>query len=593
MSKKVLKGGEFLVKETDYKDVFIPEEYSEEQRMIAKSTSDFIAKDVRPFVERLDEHEEGLLRKMMEQAGELGLLGISIPEEYNGFGHNYVTSGYVAEQVAAGFCFSVAFSAHTGIATLPILYYGTEEQKQKYVSKLATGEYIGAYCLTEPGAGSDANSGKTKAIPTADGKHYIVNGQKMWITNGGIADVHIVFAKIEDDANLSAFIIERKWDGVVVNTEEKKMGIKGSSTTQIFYNDVKVPAENLLGVRGDGFKIALFILNIGRAKLASAVVGGCKSITTSAVNYANERKQFGKLISTFPAIQFKLAEQVIKTFAAESATVRTLQATDDAMQMYMEQGMDKKKASLEGIRQYGIEASILKVFASEALDYIVDEAVQIYGGMGYSAETDVERSYRDARINRIFEGTNEINRMVIVGELLKRAMKGELNLLQPAMEVAKELVGIPDFGNPLTDYYEVKHDLLKRFKKSILMVAGGAMQKLGAGLQEEQELLFNLADLIINTYVAESFVLRVQKLESMKGSEAVVLYKDMLDVFVYDAAWENYKTGVDAINSFAEGDEKRGMMMGIKRFTKVDDLNIKDARRRIAKKLVEDNKYSF
>ena len=591
--KKILQGGEFLIETTDFNDVFIPEEFDEEQRMMAQTASDFVYKEVRPVIDRLDDQEEGLLTKLMKQAGDLGLLGVSVPEEYEGFGQNYVTAGLISEEISHGFSFSVAFSAHTGIGTLPILYYGTEAQKQKYVTRLGSGEYVGSYCLTEPGAGSDANAGKTKAVLSEDGKNYLVTGQKMWITNGGIANTHIVFAKIDDDKNLSAFIIESTWDGIEIGAEEHKMGIKGSSTTQIFYNDVKVPVENLLGKRGDGFKMALYILNIGRAKLASGSIGACKAVINESVQYANERKQFGKLISSFPAIKYKIAQQAILTFTAESATYRALQATDDSMKSYAEQGMEKGEAALEGIRQYGIEASILKVFASEALDYIVDEGVQIYGGMGYSAETNVERAYRDSRINRIFEGTNEINRMVIVGELLKRAMKGELDLMTPAMEVADELMGIPDFGSGSTDFYESKHDLVKRLKKLVLMVAGAAIKKYMDKLNDEQELLFNAADMLITVYVAESSLLRVQKMESMKGADAVKLQKDILDVFFYDKAWEMYKTGVDAVNSFAEGDEKMGMLMGVKRFTKTDSVNVKDARRRIADKIIEDNKYSF
>jgi len=591
-TKKAIKGGEFLIRETQAHEIFIPEEFNEEQRMMAQSTHDFVYREVRPVIDRLDNHEEGLLLDLLRKAGEQGLLGVSVPVEYNGFGQNYVSAALISEEISHGFSYSVAFSAHTGIGTLPILYYGTEEQKQKYVSKLATGEYIGAYCLTEPTAGSDANSGKTKATLSADGTHYVLNGQKMWITNGGIAHIQIVFAKIDDDKNLSAFIVERNWDGISLGAEEKKMGIKGSSTTMVFYNNVKVPVENLLGKRNEGFKMALFILNIGRAKLASAAVGACKAVINSSVNYANERKQFGQLISTFPAIQHKLAEQAIKAFAAESATYRAMQATEDAMANLVESGMEKSVAALEGIRQYGIEASILKVFASETLDFIVDEAVQIYGGMGYSAETDVERAYRDSRINRIFEGTNEINRMVTVGELLKRTMKGELNLMEPAMNVAKELMDIPDFGNPLSEYFELKHDAIKRFKKAALMVAGAAIQKFMDKIEKEQELLFNVADILINTYVAESFLLRVEKLEKVHGKSDEVL-RNMLDVFMYDVAWKNYKSGTDAIHSFATGDEKMGMLMGIKRFTKIDGVNVKDARRSIAQRITEANKYCF
>ena len=593
MSKKIIKGGEFLVKETLAEDVFIPEEFNEEQRMMAQTCRDFVDTQVIPVVDQLDTHDRELLSKLLKDAGELGILGVSLPEEYEGFGQNFVTSMRTAEEMGSAFSFAVAYSAHTGIGTLPILYYGTEEQKKKYLPKLATGEYIGAYCLTEPDAGSDANSGKSKAELTEDGKHYKLNGVKMWITNGGVADVYIVFAKIGDDKNLSAFIVEREWEGVVVGADEEKMGIKGSSTVQMYFNDVMVPVENLLGERNGGFKIALYILNLGRIKLGAAVLGGSKGILNNAINYANERKQFGKKISSFTAIQHKLAEMAIQIFAGASLTYRASQNVDDEKEALIAEGVQKDKAYIEAIRQYAIEASIAKVFDSEVLDYVADEGVQIYGGMGYSAETPVEKAYRDARINRIFEGTNEINRMVIVGEILKRAFKGEIDLLNPAKEVAKELMGIPDFGSPSMDYFEEKKKYMANFKKAILMISGAALQKYGAKLNDEQELLFNAANMLMWTYAAESMMLRVEKLSKMYDEEKLALYKDMLDVFIYDMSFKINKEGVDAINAFAEGDEKMGMLMGIKRFTKVEGVNVVAARRRIAKKMIDDNKYSF
>jgi len=593
MDKKTLKGGEFLVKETSYENVFIPEEFTEEQNMMAETTRDFVKTQVLPNIDKIDNHDTALLKKLVKDAGELGLLGISVPEEYEGFGQNTVTSMKVAEEMGAGFSFVVAYSAHTGIGTLPILYYGSEEQKKKYLPKLASGEYIGAYCLTEPGAGSDANSGKSKAILSEDGKYYTLNGVKMWITNGGIADVQIVYAKINDDKNLSAFIVESSWDGITIGAEEEKMGIRGSSTVQIYYENVKVPAENLLGERNGGFKIALNILNLGRLKLGGGTVGAAKAVITSSINYANERKQFKTPIAQFGAIKHKLAEMTILTFAAESLTYRATQNIDDAIQSYIAGGMDKGKASLEGLRQYAIEASIAKVYGSEVLDYVVDEGVQIYGGMGYSAETDVERAYRDSRINRIFEGTNEINRMVMVGELLKRAFKGEIDVLTPAKAVGEELMGIPDFGDTTQDYFELKKKAIINFKKAILMVAGAAAQKYQDKLQNEQELLFAAADMLMLTYAAESFMLRVEKLENMKGADKVELQKLMLDVYMYDAAAKIKKFGDDAVNSFAEGNEKMGMLTGMKRFTKVDGVNVIAARRKIADKIIEENKYPF
>ncbi len=590
---KALKGGEFLIKETRAADIFIPEEFNEEQKMMAQTCKDFTETQVLPNVEQLEHHDNELLTKLLKDAGELGLLGISIPEEYDGFGQNFVTSMLTVEEMGKGFSYAVAYSAHTGIGTLPILYFGNEEQKKKYLPKLATGEYIGAYALTEPDAGSDPNNGKTKAVLSDDGKHYILNGSKMWITNGGIADLFIVYAKIEDDKNLSAFIVERDTPGFTFGAEEDKMGIRGSSTIQIFFDNAKVPVENLLGERNEGFKIALYILNLGRIKLAAATTGAAKATIDASVQYANERKQFGTAIANFGAIKTKLAEMVIRTFATESLTYRASQNIDDAIEQLISDGMDKGRAAIEGIRQFAIEASIAKVFGSEALDFVVDEGVQIHGGMGYSAETVVERAYRDSRINRIFEGTNEINRMVAVGELLKRGMKGEIDLLTPAKEVAKELMGIPDFGSTTMDYFENKHKYIVNFKKAILMVAGAALQKYTTSFQNEQEIMLNVADMLMHTYAAESTLLRVEKLAGMYDEKKLAIYKDILDVFLFDTAYRINKIGIDAVNSFAEGDEQAGMLMGMKRFTKVNPVNVKEARRRIADQLIEANQYNF
>lgn len=591
--QKALKGGEFIIRETKANDVFIPEQFDEEQRMIADTCRDFVTKEVHPVIDQLDTHDNDLLRQLLEKAGELGLLGVSVPEDLEGFGMNFVTSMLVTEEISRGFSFSVAYSAHTGIGTLPILYYGNDEQKEKYIPKLATGEWVAAYCLTEPGAGSDANSGKTKAKLTDDGKHYIINGQKMWITNGGIADLFIVFAKIDDDKNLSAFIVEKEFGGITLNPEEEKMGIRGSSTRQVFFEDCKVPAENLLGERDGGFKIALNILNIGRIKLAGGSIGAAKGTLGYAVNYSNERKQFGQLISSFGAIKYKIAESAIRLFATESATYRASQNIEDAIQMYMDEGMDKGKANLEGIRQYAIEAAIMKVLGSETLDYVVDEGVQIYGGMGYSAESPVERAYRDSRINRIFEGTNEINRLLIVDMVMRRAMKGELDLLGPAKAVAGELLDIPDFATGAETYYEEKHKYIKNFKKAILLVAGAAAQKFMMKLAEQQEIIMNISDMAIQAYAAESALLRLEKLEGMKGEEAVKLQKDIVDVLLYDVADRIHKYGRDAVNSFAEGDEHTGMLMGLKRFTKVAPVKVVEKRRRIADKVIDENSYCF
>ncbi|QKJ29514.1 acyl-CoA dehydrogenase family protein [Mucilaginibacter mali] len=589
-----IKGGEFLIRETPANSIFIPEEWNEEQQMIAQTCTDFLAQNVVPNLARIDEQEEGLMPHLMEEAGQLGLLSISIPEEYGGFGKDFKTSMLVTEKLGAGNSFSVAFSAHTGIGTLPILYYGNEEQKAKYIPKLASGEWKGAYCLTEPGAGSDANSGKSRAKLSADGKHYLITGQKMWITNAGFADVFTVFAKIDDDENLSAFIVEKGFEGLSLNTEEHKMGIKGSSTRQVFFNDCKVPVENLLSERQNGFKIAVNILNIGRIKLGGATIGASKEIINLAVKYANEREQFGRPISKYGAIRYKIAQQVIRTYASESAIYRASQNMEEATEHLIATGMDPIKAKLKGTEQFAIEAAIIKVDASETLDYVVDEGVQIYGGMGYSAEAPMDRAYRDSRINRIFEGTNEINRMLTVDMMLKRAMKGELDLMGPAQQVAGELMSIPDFGASEEEtLFSKEKKYIANFKKAVLMVAGAAVQKLMMQLAKEQEVLMNLADMLIELYVAESLQLRVEKLVGMRGEEACALQLDMMRVFINDAAEKIMHSGKEALNSFAEGDERRMMMMGLRRFTKTEDVNTTAARRNIAAKVIEENKYCF
>ena len=591
--EKAIKGGEFIIRDTKPENIFIPEEWNEEQKMIASMCDDFIEKEVVPHVERIDKMEEGLMQSVLDKAGELGMLGMSVPEDLGGMGVDFKTSLLATEKLGKGYSFSVAYGAHTGIGTLPLLYYGNEEQKKKYIPKLASGEWKAAYCLTEPSSGSDANSGKTKAELSEDGKTYTLNGQKMWITNGGFANFFTVFAKIGDDKNLSAFLVEADSEGISLNPEEKKMGIKGSSTRQVFFNNVKVPAENLLSERGNGFKIALNILNIGRIKLAAGVLGGAKDAITHTIKYANEREQFGRPISKYGAIRYKIAEQVIKAYVVESATYRAGQNIDDAIESYMEDGLSKAEATLKGIEEFAPECAILKVAGSECLDYVVDEAVQVYGGMGYSAEAPVERAYRDARINRIFEGTNEINRMLTVDMVLKRAMKGELDLMGPAQKVAGELMSIPDMGDLPEGTFANEHKVLKGFKKTILMVAGSAVQKLMETLAKEQEVLMNIADLSIMTYMAESVLLRVEKLISKKGEEACEHEIAIVKTYFYDTADKINKAGKDAINSFAEGDEAKMMLMGLKRFTKTDSFNPKESRQKIATRVIESNKYDF
>ncbi|MCU0442302.1 MAG: acyl-CoA dehydrogenase family protein [Bacteroidia bacterium] len=593
LTKKTLKGGEFLIKETHASDIFIPEEWNEEQRMIAQSCRDFLATEIWPILDRIDSQEEGLMVELMNKAAALGLLGLNVPEQYDGFEKDFVTGMLATETLGAGHSFAVAFAAHTGIGTQPILYYGNEAQKQKYIPKLASGEWKGAYCLTEPGAGSDANSGKTKAKLSPDGKHYIINGQKMWITNGGFADVFTVFAKIDDDENLSAFIVEKSFGGITLNPEEHKLGIKGSSTRQVFFTDCPVPVENLLSDRGNGFKIAVNILNMGRIKLAAAAIGAAKETASKTIQYANERQQFGRPLAKYGAIRYKLAEQAIRIYACESALYRATQNVEDAIKSYESEGMDHGKAILKGLEQFAPEAAILKVNGSEVLDYVVDEGVQVYGGMGYSADAPMERAYRDSRINRIFEGTNEINRLLTVDMMLKRAMKGELNLMEPAGKVLQELMSIPDFGEEEETLFSKEKKYLANFKKAVLLVAGGAAQKLMMDLGKEQEILMNISDMLIDLYIAESLQLRVEKLVNLRGENACGVQLDMMRVFITDAADRINKNGKEAINGFAQGDEQRMMLLGLKRFTKTDAFNTKDARRSIAAVLIEANKYCF
>lgn len=593
--KSSLKGGEFLIKETLASQVFIPEEFNEEQQMIADTCRDFLKTEIHPILDEIDNAKSPeLISSLMDKAGELGLLGTAVPEEYGGFGMNFNTSMLVAEVLGAGHSFSVAQSAHTGIGTLPILYYGNEEQKQKYLPNLASGAWKAAYCLTEPDSGSDANGGKTKAVLTEDGKHYKITGQKMWITNGGFAEIFIVFAKIDDDKNLTAFIVEKDFGGITMNEPEHKLGIKGSDTRQVFFNDCMVPVENLLSTRENGFKIAVNILNIGRIKLGIAAVGGSKGVLNHAINYANERKQFGISIGRFGAIKHKLAEMATKIWVCETACYRAGQNIDDLIDAFKEEGMNDAEAKLKALEQYAIECAIMKVHGSETLDLVTDEGLQIYGGMGYSADAPMERAYRDSRINRIFEGTNEINRMLILDMYLKRAMKGELDLMGPATAVGKEIMSIPDFSSPDEDeIFGAEKKVLKNLKKAALMIAGSAVQKFMMKLSHEQEILMNVADMITEIYVAESALLRVEKLIGMKGEEAVSLQKDMAMVNLQDAVLTCQSAGREAIQAYAEGDELRVMLMGLKRFTKIEPMNTKDARRRIADAMLSENKYIF
>jgi alkylation response protein AidB-like acyl-CoA dehydrogenase len=586
-----IKGAEWLIKESSPFETFIPEDFNEEQKMVKDMCASFLDNEVLPVVDRIDKLEEGLMPSLVAKAGEQGLLGVSIPEELGGLGKDFITSCLVSEGLGGGFSFSVAVSAHTGIGTLPILYFGTEAQKQKYIPKLASGEWKGSYGLTEPNSGSDALGAKTTAKLSDDGKYYLLNGQKCWITNGGFADVYTVFAKIDGD-KFTAFIVERGFEGFTQGAEEHKMGIKGSSTVQLYFQDCKVPIENVLGEIGKGHVIAFNILNIGRLKLTAAALGGAKRALNTSIEYALTREQFKQPISNFGAIKHKIAEMAIQVWVCETALYRTAKWIDDKEIELVNNGKPFNEALLGAAEEFAIECAILKVFGSEMLDFVVDEGVQIHGGNGYSDEYIISRAYRDSRINRIYEGTNEINRLLTVDMVLKRAMKGRLDLMGPAMKVSKELMSIPDFG--ATDDLEPFAKELKtiaNFKKAILMTAGAATQKLMMKLESEQEILMNIADMAIETFNAEGALLRTMKLAERNGEANIQFELDATRVYLTDAADKINKYGKDAINAFAEGDEQRMMLLGIKRFTKTESFNTKDARRRIADKLINDKRY--
>lgn len=586
----MLQGGGFLVSASTPEGTFTPEDFREEQRMIEATCKEYLEKEVLPHLSEIDAQKEGLMVSLLDKAGELGLLGAAIPEKYGGLGENFVTATIINEELGGGHSFAVAMAAHTGIGTLPILYFGTEEQKQKYIPKLATGELKGAYALTEPNSGSDALSGKTSATLTEDGKHYLINGQKIWITNAGFADVFTVFAKVDGD-KFSAFIVERGSEGLSFGEEEHKMGIKGSSTRQVFFENCKVPAENLLGEIGRGHIIAFNILNIGRLKLCAAALGGTKRALNTSVKYAVTREQFKTPIAQFGAIQHKLAEMAIRTFATDSALYRTAKLIAEKEKELTEEGKPEDETLLGAAEEYAIECAMLKVIGSETLDYVVDEGVQIHGGNGFSDEYNISRSYRDSRINRIFEGTNEINRLLILDMYLKRAMKGRIDLMKPAMAVQKELMGIPEFGEDDTPF-AAETKAIDNFKKAILMCAGAATQKLMMKIEHEQELLMYLADMLIDTFQAESMLLRTMKMTE-NNHPAASLAKDATQVFIADAADRINHAGKNAVNAFATGDEQRMMLLGVKRFTKTDNFNTKEARRRIAADMIDKQKYCF
>ena len=588
-----LKGGEFLLRETSPESIFTREDLNDETRALAQGAHDFIEKEVWPQLDAIDQHESNdLMLSLLDKAAELGLLSTALPEEYGGLGLDFNTNTALSIALGPSASFGVALAAHTGIGTLPILYFGTTEQKQRYLPKLATGELKAAYCLTEPGSGSDALAAKTKAELSADGEHYILNGQKMWITNGGFADIFIVFAKV-DGEHFSTFIVEANTPGVSRGAEERKMGIKGSSTTQVFLENVKVPAENLLGEKGKGHKIAFNILNIGRFKLCAMVVGAAQRCITTSVEYANGRIQFAKPISSFGAIQHKLAEQAIRNYVAESATYWASALIKTKIDELKSSGRSYEEALMGAAEEYAIECAMLKVLGSEMLDYVVDEMVQIHGGYGFSEEYPAARAYRDSRINRIFEGTNEINRLLTIDMLVKRALKGQLDIMTPAMAIQKELMSVPSTGETIEGVLGAERKIIANAKKAILMVAGAAAQKLMAKLEHEQEIVMNIADMLIETFAAEAAVLRAAKLTSSTGEQEAQHYITMARVYLNDAIERINLAGKEAITAFAEGDEQRMMLLGLKRFTKTESINTKAMRREIAAKLIEENGWCF
>ena len=586
------KGAEWLIRESDPAQIFTPEHFDEEQRMIRDMCDQFLDTEVFPILDRIDSMEPDLMKNLVTKAGEQGLLMTSFPEAYGGLGKDFVTSTIINEYLGAGHSFSVAIAAHTGIGTLPILYFGNEEQKQRYIPKLISGEWAGAYGLTEPNSGSDALGAKTTARLSDDGKHYLLNGQKCWITNGGFAHVYTVFAKVDGD-KFTAFIVERGTEGFTQGPEEHKMGIKGSSTVQLYFQDAKVPVENMLGEIGKGHRIAFNILNIGRLKLCAAANGGARRSLSESVRYAKTREQFKQPIANFGAIKFKLAQMAIGVFVAESALYRTAKWIDQKESALLAEGKSFSDAMLGAAEEYAIECAMLKVYGSEVLDYVVDEGVQVHGGNGYSAEYNISRAYRDSRINRIYEGTNEINRLLVLDMTLKRAMGGRLDLMGPAMNVSKELMSIPDFGAEEEGEFSKELKLVAGLKKALLLAAGAAVQKLMMKIDSEQEILMNLADMAIGIFTAESALLRVMNMTTNQGAEKTAVYRDIVGVFLVDTADAVNKAGRDAINSFAEGDEQRMILMGLKRFTKTEPFNIKDARRRIADRLIADGRYSL
>ncbi len=598
-TKQNIKGAEFLIREVESDEIFITEEFTEEQQMMREAVQDFMDREVLPNLERFENKDYGLTESTMKQLGEMGLLGVSIPEQYGGIGMGFVATMLVTDYVSgATGSLSTAYGAHTGIGTMPIYLYGNEVQKQKYLPDLTAGTKFGAYCLTEPEAGSDANSGKTTAVLSDDGKHYIINGQKMWISNAGFAETLIVFARIEDDKNITAFVMnfdKNNPNGVELGEEEHKLGIKASSTRQVFFTNTKIPVEDMLGERGKGFKIALNSLNVGRIKLAAGCNDAQRRTITESVKYANERIQFKTPIAQFGAIQKKLADMATKSYVSDAGIYRAAMDIEKKIDELVAEGLTLQKAKLKAFSEFAIEAAILKVYVSEAVQFVTDEGIQIFGGMGFSKDTPMEAAWRDARITRIYEGTNEINRLLTVSMLLKKAMKGDIDLIGPATAVGKSLMAIPSFETP--DYSELfseEKEMIAKLKKAFLMIAGSAVQKYGMDLQNHQQLILSASELMIEVYMAESALLKAEKLAKKKGEKLVSGQIAMARLNLFNAVESVSKNAKEAILYMAEGDERRMMLMGLKRFTKYTNYpNTLALRKDIAEKVIEANSYCF
>ena len=597
LEKKITRGAEFIIKQTDCKDVFTPEDFTDEQKMMKEAVHDFAEKEIWSKKSEFEKHNYDLTFDVIKKAGELGFLGIGVPEEYGGLGMSFTSSMLVCDYISGSSgSTSTAYGAHTGIGTFPILLYGNEEQKKKYVPKLASGEHIGAYCLTEPSAGSDANNGKTKAVLSEDKKYYLITGQKMWISNAGYADIFTVFARIEDDKNITAFIVPNDpKNGIKLGNEESKLGIHSSSTRQVFFSETKVPVENMISERGNGFKIALNALNIGRIKLAAAALDGERRVTSSAIQYANQREQFNSKIIEFGAVKEMLVKMAMETYIDESATYRASKNIEDRISILKSNGKTHQEAELKGVEEYVVECSILKVAVSEHLQSCTDLGIQIYGGMGYSTETPMESAWRDARIARIYEGTNEINRLLIIGMIIKKALKGHLNLIEKAEEVANELTEIPSFDVPeFNELFSEEKYLIQNLKKVFLMLAGAGMKKFGMDLEKEQEVLLRISDIIIEIYMSESAILRTEKNSSRYGIDKVSSQIAMSKLYLYQACDIIISKAKELIVSLSEGTEQKFLLAGLKRFTKYFNYpNTIELKRQIADVLEKENKYPF